>query len=63
MSNNIKSATGFDSHIHFRAPSDLMPAIHAYARRRGFTSASWIRSVIVEALERGGAYSADREVF
>lgn len=49
-----KPATGFDGHVHFRAPSDLMPAVHAHARRRGFTSASWLRAVILDALERGG---------
>jgi len=51
-----KPAAGFDGHVHFRAPSDLMPTVHAFARRRGLTSASWLRSVILEALERGGAY-------
>lgn len=56
-----KPAAGFDGYVHFRAPSDLMPTVHAYARRRGFTSASWLRSVILDALERGGAYQADRE--
>lgn len=45
---------GFDGHIHFRAPSDLMRAVHAFARRRGLTSASWLRSVIIEALDRDG---------
>jgi hypothetical protein len=58
-----KPAAGFDGYVHFRAPSDLMPTVHAYARRRGFTSASWLRSVILDALERGGAYTpaSDRE--
>ena len=51
-----KPATGFDGHLHVRCTSDLMPVIHAHARRRGLTSASWVRSVILEALERGGAY-------
>lgn len=51
-----KPAAGFDGYVHFRAPSDLMPAVHAYARRRGMTSASWLRFVILDALERGGAY-------
>lgn len=57
-----KPTAGYDSHVHFRAPSDLMPAVHAFARRRGLTSASWLRLVIFEALERGGAHMpADRE--
>lgn len=47
-----KPAIGFDSHVHFRAPSDLMPAVHAVARHRGMTAASWLRSVILEALDR-----------
>lgn len=49
---NAKPTAGFDSHIHFRAPSDLMPAVHAHARRRGLTSASWLRMIIFEALDR-----------
>lgn len=53
---NEKPATGFDAFVHFRAPADLMPAVHAHARRRGLTSASWLRMTIMEALERGGAY-------
>jgi hypothetical protein len=47
-----KPLAGFDGHVHFRAPSDLMPAVHAVARRRGLTSASWLRFVIMDALER-----------
>ena len=53
-----KPAAGFDGYVHFRAPSDLMPTVHAYARRRGLTSASWLRWVILDALERGDAYPA-----
>lgn len=56
-----KPAAGFDGYVHFRAPSDLMPAVHAFARRRGLTSASWLRWVILEALERGGAYPGTGE--
>lgn len=52
-----KPAAGFDAYVHFRAPADLMPAVHAHARRRGLTSASWLRMTIMEALERG----VDRE--
>lgn len=57
-----KAAVGFDSFIHVRCTSDVMPAVHAHARRKGLTSASWLRMVIIEALERGGAYQpAERE--
>ena len=49
-----KPAAGFDAHIHVRCTSDIMPAVHSIARRRGLTSASWIRMTILEALERGG---------
>ena len=56
-----KPATGFDGYIHFRAPSDLMPTVHAHARRRGLTSASWLRMVVLNALERGGAYQRTDE--
>ena len=55
------AATGFDGFVHFRAPGDLMPAVHAHARRRGLTSASWLRSVIIDALERGGTQPAERD--
>lgn len=47
-----KLTAGYDGHVHFRAPSDLMPSVHAIARRRGLTSASWLRMVILEALDR-----------
>lgn len=60
MLNADKPSAGFDGRLNIRAPSDLMPTVHAFARRRGMTSASWVRSIIMEALERGGAY-ADRE--
>lgn len=50
LDSNVSS--GFDSHIHFRAPGDLMPAIHAHARLRGLTAASWLRMVILAALDR-----------
>lgn len=50
-----KIATGFDASIHVRCPSDLMPAVHAHARQRGLTASSWVRMVLLEALERGSA--------
>jgi len=53
--NLLTPAAGFDAHAHFRVPSDFMPAVHAHARRRGLTSASWLRMVILEALERDAA--------
>ena len=56
-----KATTGFDAHVHFRCPADLMPAVHAHARRRGLTSASWLRMVVLDALERSGAYDGARE--
>ncbi len=46
-----KAIAGFDAHVHFRCPSDLMPLVHSTARRRGLTSASWLRMVIFDALE------------
>ena len=53
MQDNIdKMNAGYDGHVHFRAPSDLMPAVHAVARRRGLTSASWLRMVILDAIDR-----------
>jgi predicted DNA binding CopG/RHH family protein len=43
-----------EGQVHFRVPSDLLPRVHAHARSRGLTAASWMRMVIIEALERGG---------
>jgi hypothetical protein len=60
-SEHLKPAAGFDAHIHFRAPSDLMPAVHAHARRRGMTSASWLRSIIIAALDRATTTPADHQ--
>lgn len=40
----------YDSHIHFRAESDLMPKVHKLARKKGMTSSSWLRSIIISAL-------------
>lgn len=60
---SMKPAAGFDGRLQVRVTSDLTPAIHAHARRRGLTSASWVRMVILDALERGGTQPADeREV-
>lgn len=57
-----KLAAGFDGRLQVRVTSDLTPAIHAHARRRGLTSASWVRMVILDALERSGGYTPpDRE--
>ena len=50
-----KPASGFDAQLHFRAPADLLPRIHAHARSRGLTSASWVRSLIFDALNRASA--------
>lgn len=56
-----KPSTGFDGRLQVRVTSDLTPAIHAHARRRGLTSASWVRMVILDALERGGTQPAERD--
>jgi hypothetical protein len=50
-SEHLKPAAGFDAHIHFRAPSDLMPAVHAHARRRG----------MIAALDRATTTPADHQ--
>lgn len=50
-----KPSIGYDGHLHIRCASDLPPLVHAHARARGYTAASWMRSVIIEALERAGA--------
>ena len=55
-----KAATGFDGIVHFRAPWVLMPTVHAFARSRGLTAASWLRMVVLDALERGGAYRSNK---
>lgn len=51
-SEHHQPATRFDACVHFRAPSNLMPADHSNARRRGLTSALWLRMVILAALGR-----------
>ena len=55
-----KSAPGFDAHVHFRAPGDLMPAVHVHARSRGLTSAAWLRMIILEALNRNSADTREK---
>ena len=45
-------ATGFDGHLHIRTASDLLPRMHAVARRKGLTAAAWTRMIIIEAIDR-----------
>lgn len=53
MQNTDKfAATGLDGHLHIRATSDLMPRLHAVARRKGLTAAAWTRMTILDALDR-----------
>jgi hypothetical protein len=47
-----KTIAGFDA---------LMPSIHVVARRRGLTSASWLRMVVLEALDRATPASSPQE--
>lgn len=44
-------AFGFDSNWRMRAPSDLVMRMHVHARSKGLTSSSWVRLLVIEALE------------
>lgn len=45
-----KSATGLDANLHIRAPSDLLPRLHAVARSRGLCAAAFARMAVMEAV-------------
>ena len=45
-----KPATGYDAHLHIRAAADLLPRLHAVARSRGLTAASFARMAVMEAV-------------
>lgn len=47
-----KPTFGFDAMFRMRVPADLVPRVHAHARSKGLTSSSWIRLLIMEALEQ-----------
>jgi len=47
-----RESTGFGADIHFRAPCDLMPQIHAVARRNGMTASNFMRATIIAEVER-----------
>lgn len=49
-------AFGFDTNWRMRCPSDLVMRMHAHARAKGLTSSSWVRLLVIEALE-----AAERE--
>lgn len=44
-------AFGFDTNWRMRAPSDLVTRMHVHARSKGLTSSSWVRLLVIEALE------------
>lgn len=43
-------ANGYSAALHFRTPSDLLPRLHAVARSRGLTAASFARMAVMEAV-------------
>lgn len=45
-----KPAVGYDAHLHIRAASDLLPRLHAVARRRGLTAAAFARMAVMDAV-------------
>lgn len=45
-----RPATGLDANLHVRAPSDLLPRLHAVARSRGLTAAAFARMAVMEAV-------------
>lgn len=46
-----KPSYGNDDIIRVRVPSDLPPRIQAFARQRGLTLSSYVRYVIIKALD------------
>lgn len=50
MQTSDKPCLAFDVTWKMRVPGDLVPRIHAHARRRGLNSSAWIRSLIFDAL-------------
>lgn len=58
---NLKTpAAGFDGHLHIRTTSDLMPRLHAAARRQGLTAAGFVRMVLLQALSAAEPRSAPK---
>lgn len=47
-----KTKNGYTAALHFRATPDLLPRLHAVARSRGLTAASFARAAIMEAVAR-----------
>jgi predicted transcriptional regulator len=47
-----RPTTGYDAALHIRTPSDLLPRLHAVARSRGLTAASFARAAVMEAVAR-----------
>jgi predicted transcriptional regulator len=45
-----RPANGYSAALHIRTPDDLVPRLHAVARARGLTAASFARSAIMEAV-------------
>lgn len=45
-----KPTAGFDAHLHIRAAADLLPRLHAVARSRGLTAASFARAAVMQAV-------------
>lgn len=45
-----KPTAGFDAHLHIRTAGDLLPRLHAVARSRGLTAASFARAAVMAAV-------------
>ena len=45
-----KPDTGLTANLNIRAPSDLLPRLHAVARSRGLCAASFARMAVMEAV-------------
>jgi uncharacterized protein (DUF1778 family) len=50
--------TGLGADIHLRVPADFPSMVHMVARARGMTAASFMRSAIVDAMQRSGVQYA-----
>jgi hypothetical protein len=53
-----KPENRFTADVHFRVPSDFISNVHMVARAKGMTASNFMRSAIVDALQRSGAQAA-----
>jgi predicted transcriptional regulator len=50
--------TGLAADVHFRVPGDFVSRVHMIARAKGMTASNFMRSAIVDAMQRSGVQDA-----